>query len=82
MIGKPVSGDEFQKVLEKQRARDKFAEELEAELKAIQPGECLLYEARKGIGDFASIGFSLLVGRIKGLKITTEDERTYVYREK
>ncbi|GAH20243.1 unnamed protein product, partial [marine sediment metagenome] len=38
MIGKPVSGDELKKVLDRQAERDKFVKQVEEELKALKPG--------------------------------------------
>ena len=82
MIGKPVSADELEKVLDRQAARDKFVKQVEEELKAIKPGECLLYESGPQAPLWASVGLALLVDRIKGLKVIKEENRAYVYREK
>lgn len=82
MIGKPVTVDELQKVLDRQAARDRFVKQIEEELGAIKPGECLLYESKPGAPLWASIGLSLLVEKVKGLKVIGEDNQTYIYREK
>ena len=82
MIGKPVSSDELERVLEKQAAEDKFVKQIEEELKAIKPGECLLYKSGLEVPLWASVGFALLVDRIKGLKVIKEEYGVYVYREK
>jgi len=81
MIGKPVSPDELEKVLARQAGRDRFVKQMEDELKAIKPGECLLYESRPESPLWASIGLSLVVDKIKGLKMIKEENRTYIYRE-
>ena len=82
MIGKPVSGDELQKVLDRQAERDKFVKQLEEELRALKVGECLAYESRPEAPLWASVGLSLLVDKIKGLKSIKEENYTYVYRAK
>ncbi len=82
MIGKPISSDEFGKVLERQTSRDKFVKQMEEELEAIKPGECLLYEAILGAPLWVSVGLAILVGRVKGLKVIEDKNCTYVYREK
>ena len=82
MIGKPVSADELEKVLARQAERDKFLKQMEDELKAIKPGECLLYESRPEANLWASVGLSLLVDKIKDLKTIKEENRVYVYRDK
>ncbi len=82
MIGKPVSGDELQKVLDREKSREEGRKQLVAELKAIKPGECLLYEARTEMGILGDLALSLIVGQIKGLKTITEGDKTYIYRAK
>lgn len=82
MIGKPVPSDEFQKVLARQKNREEFRKQLEDELKGIKKGECLLYEVKEGTGTLAEMSFSFFVDKIGGLKMITEGNRTYVYREK
>jgi len=82
MIGKPVSGEELRKVLEREKSREEGRKQLEAELKAIKPGECLLYETRTEMGILGNLGLSLFVGQIKGLKMVTEGDRTYIHRER
>lgn len=82
MIGKSVSGDELEKVLERQATRDKFVKQIEEEIKAIKPGECLLYESGPEAPLWASVGLALLVDRIKGVKVIKEENCVYVYRGK
>jgi len=82
MIGKPVSADEFEQVLARQAERDAFVKQMEDELKAIKPGECLLYESRPETDLWASVGLSLLVDRIKDLKMIKVGNRAYIYRDK
>ena len=82
MIGKPVSGDELKKVLDRQAERDKYVKQVEEELKVLKPGECLLYEPRPGVPLWADVGLALLVDRIKDLKRIKEGNYTYIYREK
>ena len=82
MISKPVSGDELKKVLDRQAERDKFVKQVEEELKALKPGECRVYESRPEAPLWASVGLSLLVDKIKGLKSIKVENHTYIYREK
>ncbi len=81
MIGIPVSADEFGRLLARQAERDKFAKQMEDELKAIKPGKCLLYASRPDTPLWVRVAFNLLFNRIKGLTMIEEDNRTYVYRE-
>ena len=80
MIGKPVSGEELKKVLDQQAERDKFVKQVEEELKALKPGECLLYQNKPEAPLWISVGLSLLVDKIKGLKSIRVQNLTYVYR--
>jgi len=82
MIGKPVSGDELKKVLDGQAERDKFVKQVEEELKTLKPGECRVYESRPEAPLWASVGLSLLVDKIKGLKSIKVGNCTYIYRAK
>lgn len=81
MIGKPVTGDELKKVLDGEKDREEFRERLEEELKAIKKGECLVYEVGGRRGASTEITLSLFISKI-GLKMITEGDRTYIYREK
>ena len=82
MIGKPVSGDELRKILDRQAERDKFVKQVEEELKALKPGECRVYENRPETPLWINVGLALLVDKIKGLKSIKEGNHTYVYRAK
>ena len=79
-IGRPVATNEFQKVLNRQAERDKFVKQVEAELKAIKPGECLAYESDPRVPLWAGIGLHLLIDKIKGLEIIQEENHAYIYR--
>lgn len=81
MIGKKVSSEELQKVLNKQAERTKLREQLKAELKGIQKGECLVYEAKEGMGAIQELVLSAFASEIRGLKTITEDNLTYIYKE-
>jgi len=82
MIGKPVSADDLEKLLARQAERDRCVKQMEDELKALKQGECLLYESRPEAPLWANVGLSLLVDKIKGLKMIKEGNCVYVYREK
>ena len=79
-IGRPVSGDELEKVLARQAERDRFVEKLQEELKALKPGECLVYETRPEAPLQAGIGLALVVDKIPDLKVIKEGMCSYVYR--
>lgn len=79
MIGKPVSGEKLAKVLGRQAERDKYIEQLQQELKALKPGDCLLYEDKLGMASAYILPF--LVG-VEGLKMIREGDQVYVYKEK
>ena len=81
MIGKRIMRQELQEVLSRERKREEDKEQFENELKGIKPGECLLYEVEKGMGNIAKLSFSLLIEKIGGLKMITEDDRIYIYKE-
>ena len=81
MIGRPATGDELKKVLDGEKNREEFRNQLEDELKAIKPGECLVYEVKGRTGASTEIALSLFISKI-GLKMITEGDRTYIYREK
>ena len=81
-IGIPVFNKELQKILERETLKDTLLFILETELKAIKPGECLLYETDPHAPLWADIGLTILAGKIKGLRTIKEESRTYVYREK
>lgn len=84
MIGEilPDSDNEFQEILRRQKRLNAFTEELMAELKGIQPGQCLRYGIPKVSNPFLSLSLSVMAASIKGLKVITEGEYSYVYREK
>jgi len=82
MIGKPVSGEELKKVLDQQAERDKFVKQVEEELKALKPGECLVYESRPEMPLWINVGLASVVNKIKGLKSIKVENRTYIYRAK
>ena len=82
MIGKPVSGEELKAVLNRQAERDEFINQVEEELKALKPGECLVYESKPEAPLWTDVGLSLLVDKIKGLKRIKEGAHNYIYRAK
>lgn len=82
MIGKPIPTNELEKLLIREAEKDKFVKQMEDELMAIKPGECLLYESQPQAPLWVSIGLALLIDRVKGLKMIKEENRAYVYRDK
>ncbi|GAH81603.1 unnamed protein product, partial [marine sediment metagenome] len=63
MIGKAVSGEELQKLLDRQAERDNFVKQVEEELKALKVGECQVYENRPEAPLWISVGLALLVDK-------------------
>jgi hypothetical protein len=87
MIGKPVPAEELQAVLSRRAEKDRLINVIEAELREIKPGECLVYEARKGEGAMGNLGLTSLITKIKiesnqMLRAVFEGDKTYVYLEK
>lgn len=81
MIGRPIAREELQEVLDREKDREGLRKQLEAELKGIKKGECLVYEVKGRAGASAEIALSLFISKIAGLKMITEGDRTYIYRE-
>ncbi len=82
MIGKPVLPDELKEVLGREESRKERRKQFELELKTIRPDECLLYESKVGVGSLAGLALASFVAEIDGLKMITEGDKTYIYREK
>ena len=78
MIGKPVPKGEFKALLVEETRRDEIAEELKKELKALKPGECLIYETKAGMETLMSLSLGLAV---KKLKVITRPGKVYAYKE-
>jgi len=59
---------------------EKFLKELNKELKALKPGECLVYGTKKGTE--SSLGLVLSLSHVKNLEVMTRLGRVYAYKEK
>lgn len=78
MIGKSVSRGELQRVLDKEKEKDKVVGRLEDELRAIPEGGCLVYKITEVMQKLA---ITFVASQIPGLKTVWEDDRLYIYRE-
>ena len=58
--------------------KDEIVKELSKELKALKPGECLVYEAKAGMESILSLSLGLSV---KKLKVITRPGKVYAYKE-
>lgn len=82
IVGKPITGDRLQELLDGEKNREKLRRQLETELKGIKKGEGLSYEVGGRAGASVEIALAHFVEKVAGLKMITEDDRTYIYREK
>lgn len=80
MIGKPVTIEEFRKLFREEKRKGELIEELNEELKALKPGECLVYEAKIGMESVLSLVLTL--SHIKNLKLIDRPGKVYAYKEK
>jgi len=78
MIGEKVPWEELEELLAEETKKDKLVKELKKELKALKPGECLVYEAKKGMESIMSLSLGLSV---KKLKLITRPGKVYAYKE-
>lgn len=79
MIGKPVPREQLEELIAEEKRKDVFVEELKKELKALKPGECLVYEAKVGLESVMSSSLGLSV---KKLKLITRPGKVYAYKER
>ena len=78
MIGEKVPEELVEAILEEEKRKDGLAKELKEELKALKPGECLVYETRVGMESALSLSLGLSV---KHLKLITRPGKVYAYKE-
>lgn len=78
MIGKKVPKEMVDAILEEEKRKDGLVKELKEELKALKPGECLVYETRAGMETALSLSLSLSV---KKLKLIVRPGKVYAYKE-
>lgn len=79
MIGKPVLKETFRTLLHEEEEKTKIIGDINKELKALKPGECLVYEARVGMESVLSLSLSFSV---KNLKLVTRPGKVYAYKER
>ncbi len=79
MIGKPVPWEQLEELLVEETRKDKLVKELNKELKALEPGGCLVYEAKVGMESIMSLSLGLSV---KHLKLITRPGKVYAYKER
>lgn len=79
MIGKLVPKEELEELLAEEKKKDGLIEELNEELRALKPGECLVYEAKVGMESILSLVLTL--SHIKKLKLIDRLGKVYAYKE-
>ena len=79
MIGKPVLKVKFKELLMEETRKDEIANELKKELKALKPGECLVYETKEGMESILSLSLGLSA---RNLKLITRPGKVYAYKER
>ncbi len=80
MIGKHVPRDELEKLLAEEKRKDDHVKELNRELMALKPGECLVYETREGAESALELSLGLVHG--EHLKLIVRPGKVYAYKEK
>lgn len=80
MIGKLVPKEQLEELLASEKSKDEIVGEVNKELKALKPGECLVYKARVGMESAMSL--SLSFSRVNNLKLITRPGKVYAYKEK
>ena len=81
MIGKIVSIDEIQPLLDKKEQRGEFEAQLRAEVGAIKKGQCLRYECKEGESSIQKAALQLLLIDFKGLELAASGNFAYIYRK-
>jgi len=79
MIGKPVPKEQLEELLVEETEKGEFIEEINKELKALKPGECLVYEAKVGME--STLSLVLTLSHIKSLKLIERPGKVYAYKE-
>ena len=79
MIGEKVPKEQLEELLVEETRRDEFLKELNKELKALEPGECLVYEAKVGMESILSLVLTL--SHIKNLKLIDRPGKVFAYKE-
>lgn len=79
MIGKRVPWGELEELLVEETRKDRLVKEINEELKALKPGECLVYEAKVGTESILSLVLTL--SHIRNLKLIDRPGKVYAYKE-
>lgn len=79
MIGKPVLKEKLEELIVEEKKKDGLIKELNKELKALKPGECLVYEAKVGME--SALSLVLALSHIKNLKLIDRPGKVYAYKE-
>ena len=79
MIGEKVPKEQLEELLVEEKKKDGLVKEIKEELKALKPGECLVYEAKVGMTSIMSL--SLDSFHIKNLKLISRPGKVYAYKE-
>lgn len=79
MIGKPVPKEQLEELLAEEKEKSGFLREINKELKALKPGECLVYEAKVGMESTMSLVLTL--SHIEHLRLIERPGKVYAYKE-
>lgn len=79
VIGKKVPKEELEELLAEEKRKDGLVKELNKELEALKPGECLVYEAKVGMESI--MGLVLTLSHVKDLKLIDRPGKVYAYKE-
>ncbi len=79
MIGENVPWEQLEELLEEETRKNEFVKELKKELKALEPGGCLVYETKEGME--SAMGLSLGLS-VRNLRLITRPGKVYAYKEK
>jgi len=80
MIGEKVSREQLEELIALEKSKDEIVGEVTKELKALKPGECLVYKTIVGMESIMSL--SLSFSRVSNLKLITRPGKVYAYKEK
>jgi len=80
MIGEKVPREQLEKLLVEEKEKSEFLKELNKELKALKPGECLVYETKEGTESL--LGLALRLTPVKHLELIVRPGKVYACKER
>lgn len=79
MIGEKVPREQLEELLAEEKKKDGLIKEINEELEALKPGECLVYKAKVGMESIMSLVLTL--SHTKDLKLIDRPGKVYAYKE-